>query len=207
MSGHYIYRLYDPKSGELLHEGTPTELVAAGLFPNRDRLQSEYMRQKKTVKRPRLWRIEREKLPPAGTRTQLREVWVYTIRDAEGGKVAEGTAAELVEQGYFGTIQDAANWVRKGGCPKRGIAKLTREKARRGVRQRNTPRAHAETTVRQRPEPKKKAAASRIPGIKEPDALQLDVHALCGYNKAARKQGLPELSYGVWAVRDKPEKP
>ena len=34
MSVHYLYRLYDPKTGALLHEGTPTELVAAGLFPD-----------------------------------------------------------------------------------------------------------------------------------------------------------------------------
>ena len=74
MSAHYVYRLYDPKTGALLHEGTPTELVAAGLFPDRDRLQSEYMRQKKTVKKPRIWRIEREKRPPAATKTLLREV-------------------------------------------------------------------------------------------------------------------------------------
>lgn len=63
MSAHYVYRLYDPKTGALLHEGTPTELVAKGLFPDRDRLQSEYMRQKKTVKKPRIWRIERESGP------------------------------------------------------------------------------------------------------------------------------------------------
>ena len=84
MSAHYIYRLRDAKTGALLHEGTPTELVAAGLFPDRDRLQSEYMRQKKTVKKPRIWRIEREKRPPAATKTLLREVWEYTAWDAAG---------------------------------------------------------------------------------------------------------------------------
>lgn len=103
MSIHYLYRLYDPKTGALLHEGTPTELVAKGLFPDRDRLQSEYMRQKKTVKKPRIWRIEREKRPPAATKTLLREVWEYTAWDAAGNRMAKGTAAELVEQVFFST--------------------------------------------------------------------------------------------------------
>lgn len=128
MSAHYIYRLRDPKTGALLHEGTPTELVAKGLFPDRDRLQSEYMRQKKTVKKPRIWRIEREKRPPAATKTLLREVWEYTAWDAAGNRMAKGTAAELVEQGFFDCTQMAANWARKGCCPARGIAELTREK-------------------------------------------------------------------------------
>lgn len=197
MSAHYVYRLYDPKTGALLHEGTPTELVAAGLFPDRDRLQSEYMHQKKTVKKPRIWRIEREKRPPAATKTLLREVWEYTAWDAAGNRMAKGTAAELVEQGFFDCTKTAANWARKGCCPARGIAKLTREKVRRSIVQRNAAGA----------KPQKKAAKGVIPKIKDPDALQLDVHALCGYNAAARKRGLPELSYGVWAARGKPEIP
>lgn len=184
MSAHYVYRLYDPKTGALLHEGTPTELVAAGLFPDRDRLQSEYMRQKKTVKKPRIWRIEREKRPPA---------------------------AELVEQVFFDCTQKAANWARKGCCPARGIAKLTREKVRRSIVQRNAAGAKklpkAEQHRAPASKPQKKAAKGVIPKIKDPDALQLDVHALCGYNAAARKRGLPELSYGVWAARGKPEIP
>lgn len=211
MSAHYIYRLRDAKTGALLHEGTPTELVAKGLFPDRDRLQSEYMRQKKTVKKPRIWRIEREKRPPAATKTLLREVWEYTAWDAAGNRMAKGTAAELVEQGFFDCTQTAANWARKGCCPARGIAKLTREKVRRSIVQRNAAGAKklpkAEQHRAPASKPQKKAAKGVIPKIKDPDALQLDVHALCGYNAAARKRGLPELSYGVWAARGKPEIP
>lgn len=211
MSAHYIYRLRDAKTGALLHEGTPTELVAAGLFPDRDRLQSEYMRQKKTVKKPRIWRIEREKRPPAATKTLLREVWEYTAWDAAGNRMAKGTAAELVEQGFFDCTQTAANWARKGCCPARGIAKLTREKVRRSIVQRNAAGAKklpkAEQHRAPASKPQKKAAKGVIPKLKDPDALQLDVHALCGYNAAARKRGLPELSYGVWAARGKPTVP
>lgn len=117
MSAHYVYRLYDPKTGALLHEGTPTELVAAGLFPDRDRLQSEYMRQKKTVKKPRIWRIEREKRPPAATKTLLREVWEYTAWDAAGNRMAKGTAAELVEQGFFRLHPDGGKLGPEGLLP------------------------------------------------------------------------------------------
>ena len=211
MGMHYVYRLYDAKSGALLHEGTPTELVAKGLFPDRDRLQSEYMRQKKTVKKPRIWRIEREKMPPADTKTQLRAVWEYTLCDAEGNLMAKGTAAELVEQGFFDCTQTAANWARKGCCPKHGVAKMTRERVRRGVVQRNVAGFNKPSKAEQRrapaPKPKKKAAKSGIEKIADPDALQLDVHDLCGYNAAARKRGMPELSYGVWAAKGKPTVP
>lgn len=207
MGMHYVYRLYDAKSGALLHEGTPTELVAKGLFPDRDRLQSEYMRQKKTVKKPRIWRIEREKLPPAATKTQLREVWEYTLYTADGSQAAKGTAAELVEQGILGCTQTVVNWIRQGCCPARGFAKVTREKVRRGVVQRNVVGFNKPSKAEQcrTPAPKpKKAAAGVIRGIEKPDALQLDVHALCLYNATARKAGRKELSYGYWKAAGAP---
>lgn len=138
-------------------------------------------------------------------------MWEYTLYDAAGGQMAKGTAAELVEQGFFDCTQTAANWARKGCCPARGIAKLTREKVRRSIVQRNAAGAKklpkAEQHRAPASKPQKKAAKGVIPKLKDTDALQLDVHALCGYNEAARKRGLPELSYGVWAARGKQKKP
>lgn len=43
--------------------------------------------------------------------------------------------------------------------------------------------------------------------IPNPTPLQLDVHDLCLYNRKARKQGKPELSYGGWAEKGKPGRP
>ena len=43
--------------------------------------------------------------------------------------------------------------------------------------------------------------------IPNPTPLQLDVHDLCLYNRKARKQGKPELSYGGWAAKGKPGRP
>lgn len=202
----YTYRLYDAKSGELVAEGSPTELVAAGWYADRDRLRDEYMRQKKhPVKKPRTVRIEREKRGPADTKIQMRKVWVYTARDADGKLMAQGTAAQLVEAGVLGTVQEAANWGQKGRCPKRGIARLTREKEVRPVVSPNRWGVHAARAAE--PGKRKKREKRGIPGVKDPDALQLEVHRLCGYNAAAAKRGLKEMSYGVWAAAGKPDTP
>lgn len=201
----YTYRLYDAQSGELVAEGSPTELVAAGWYADRDRLRDEYMRQKKhPVKNPRTMRIEREKRGPKDTKIQMRKVWVYTALDADGKLMAQGTAAQLVEAGVLGTVQEAANWGQKGRCPKRGIARLTRKKEVRPVVSQNRWGASAARAAEPQ---KKKREKSGIPGVKDPDALQLAVHRLCGYNAAAAKRGLKELDYGVWVAAGMPDTP
>jgi len=205
----YIYSLYDVKTGALLHEGTPDELVQAGVFTRRSDASHKYLKQKRQVKAPRRWRIERRPEPakkkakpeerPKGT--QKRRIWVYSLFDAEGNQLAKGTAKELVELGRFNRTQDVANAYYAKQSIERGVYSLTRELEERYVAY-STPGAKLDP-------PKKSKAVKRaaIRCIENPDALQADIHDLCIYNEKARKAGKKELSYGYWAAAGKPARP
>lgn len=88
MSKRYIYSLYDAKTGELLHRGTPTELVEAGLFPDRDRICSDYHHQKRT-KNPYKWKIQREEVKPKAEKAKPAAARPAKQEKAPKKKVAE----------------------------------------------------------------------------------------------------------------------
>lgn len=206
----YIYSLYDIATGALLHKGTPDELVQKGVFTRQDDAAHQYMNQKKKVKTPRKWRIEREPNTAAKPKqadetrpkgTQKRRIWVYSLYDADKKLLAKGTARELVNAGRFGCTQDVANAYYAKQSIERGIYSLTRELTERYVAC-STPGAKLSPA-----KPQEKKAKVSIRGIEAPDDLQRDVHELCIYNAAARKAGKKELSYGYWAAAGKPTVP
>ena len=165
----YIYSLYDAKTGALRAKGTPQELMEQGYY---NRIIS-------------------------GNINQRVEVWFYSMFDADGNLLHEGTAAELVEKGLFKNTQTVTNVFYAGHCRPQGIYGLTRKRIRRGVLC-NAPGARSSVPKKSRPP---------ITGIEKPDELQRAVHELCLYNAAARKAGKKELSYGYWAAEGKPEAP
>lgn len=201
----YIYSLYDVKTGELVHKGTPGELVKAGVYNTSEEVSRRWGKQHMLGIAPRKWRIEREEAPVMHRKRSpspdgpTRMVWVYRMYDAAGQIVCQGTAVELVEKGLFRRPEDVANANRAGHRKELGVVRIARKKELRKIRvARGKERKKREPLL----EPKK-----AMQGIGHPDALQLDVHALCGYNAAARELGHKELSYGYWAEKGKPEVP
>lgn len=216
MRAGYIYSLYDVKTGELLHRGTPEELVKQGVLTRRDDASHGYLNQCRKGRLPRKWRIEREedtahrkkapkREPDRPKYTQKRRIWVYSLYDAEKKLMAKGTARELVDAGRFGCTQDVANAYYAKQSIERGIYSLTRKMTEMYVPYKQP---GAKINLTKAPE---KAAEAKcgavIRGIENPDALQKDVHALCCYNAEARRAGRKELSYGAWAAKGKPERP
>ena len=182
----YIYSLYDAKTGALRAKGTPQELMEQGYYNRAESVCTGYAHQKKKKAKPKKWRLEREEKQPKPkaepdhrTGTQMREVWFYSMFDADGNLLHEGTAAELVEKGLFKNTQTVTNVFYAGHCRPQGIYSLTRKRIRRGVL-RNAPGARSSVPKKSRPP---------ITGIEKPDELQRDVHELCLYNAAARKAG------------------
>lgn len=200
----YIYSLYDAKTGALRAKGTPQELMEQGYYNRAESVCTGYAHQKKKKAKPKKWRLEREEKQPKPkaepdhrTGTQMREVWFYSMFDADGNLLHEGTAAELVEKGLFKNTQTVTNVFYAGHCRPQGIYSLTRKGIRRGVLC-NAPGARSSVPKKSRPP---------ITGIEKPDELQRAVHELCLYNAAVRKAGKKELSYGYWAAEGKPEAP
>ena len=204
MSKQYVYSLYDAKTGALRAKGTPQELMEQGYYNRAESVCTGYAHQKKKKAKPKKWRLEREEKQPKPkaepdhrTGTQMREVWFYSMFDADGNLLHEGTAAELVEKGLFKNTQTVTNVFYAGHCRPQGNYGLTRKRIRRGVLC-NAPGARSSVPKKSRPP---------ITGIEKPDELQRAVHELCLYNAAARKAGKKELSYGYWAAEGKPEAP
>lgn len=189
----YEYSLYDRQTGELVHRGTAQELVEKELYRWVESVHSAYGAQQKDPKSGR-WRMERrEMLSKAAAETAARKarrldaaapyikvvemrVPVYSCYDAQGQLMGKGTAKELYEAEVL-SYMDAAYLYRRGkGCPSTGVVRMERTCERRKVEQQG-----------------------------KEDPLQADVRALCKYNAAAKKAGKPELSYGYWAIKGKPE--
>lgn len=205
MTERYIYSLYDAKTGCLLGSGTPQQLAAQGWYNKAESVYSAYNHQKRRNNKPKKWRLERKALPKKEVRkkpehgpgSQSREVWFYSMFDADRELMHEGTARQLVEKGLFKDIQTVTNVFYAGHCRPQGIYSLTRKKVRQDVPCK-APGTKSGVPEKRRPP---------ITCIEKPDALQRDVHDLCLYNAAARKAGKKELSYGYWADAGKPEAP
>ena len=104
MTKQYIYSLYDAKTGALRAKGTPQELMEQGYYNRAESVCTGYAHQKKKKAKPKKWRLEREEKQPKPkaepdhrTGTQMREVWLYSMFDADGNLLHEGAAAERGE--------------------------------------------------------------------------------------------------------------
>ena len=227
----YIYTVYDAKTGECVAKGTAAQLAGKGIFKDAGSVSTCYLSNRKTDK-PRRWRMERVEVGPLSAReaglpshrsvrqgrrvaelpqrgelcfkedTPQRRVYIYRVWDMAEKLLGEGTAKELAEQGVFGGESTVRDVYRRGGKSERfGVGKMIRwwevrpcpvkPYKRRGPNRR----------------PEEKPELCKPCKIPNPTPLQLDVHDLCLYNRKARKQGKPELSYGGWAAKGKPGRP
>lgn len=207
----YIYTVYDAKTGEYVAKGTAAQLAGKGIFKDAGSVSTCYMSNRKTDK-PRRWRMERVEVGPLsaqlpqrgnGDDCHQRRVYIYTVWDMAGKLLGEGTAQELAEQGVFGGESTVRDVYRRGGkSEKFGVGKMTRREEMRPLQLK--PYKHQKPN----PKPERRRVEPDEPcKIPNPTPLQLDVHDLCLYNRKARKQGKPELSYGGWAEKGKPGRP
>ena len=197
MGCRYIYSIYDAKNGALVAKGDAAKLTGMGLFRDAGVLATSY-RKNRECKKPRKYRIEREKVVKTFVMTTpqkaLRSMYIYSCYNARDELLGRGTAWELVESGLFGSETSIYSCYNKGGTNDRlGVARMTRVSEMREL------------------QPKRKAAVHRkaepLRGISHPTALQWDVHDLLVYNRKAKKQGKRELSYGQWSDMGKPAEP
>lgn len=128
-----------------------------------------------------------------------RMVREYRCYNAAGKLVAKGTAMALVEQKVFGS-ETTVHEHYKTGRPWKpaGIVRMEME-----LRPILPKKAKKKAPHVAKPKPRRKP----LGGVQNPSALAYDVHDLMLYNKKARKEGRPELSYGYWAVAGKPARP
>ena len=230
----YIYTVYDAKTGEYVAKGTAAQLAGKGIFKDAGSVSTCYMSNRKTDK-PRRWRMEREtlsdddlpstreaglpshrsvrqgrrvaELPQRGEPcfkegAPQRRMYIYRVWDMAEKLLGEGTAQELAAKGIFGGISTVRDVYRRGGKSERfGVGKMIRWWEVRPCPAKPYKRRGPNRRPEERPEPQEPC---RIPN---PTPLQLDVHDLCLYNRKARKQGKPELSYGGWAAKGKPGEP
>ena len=198
----YLYKLYSILDGTLIAEGTSAQLAGKGLFPDTNAVATSYNANKRS-KNPVRYRMERvpyvpkEKAAepakkPAG---QKRMLYVYSLFDAAGKLLGEGTARELVEAGKMANTSCVSYAYVNGGVNEKwGVARMTRRLEERVVEPLEPKNARP---YRQ----------TKLKGIPDPTPLQWDVHDLIVYNKLAEKAGKSELSYGFWAAKGKPERP
>ena len=207
----YIYTVYDAKTGEYVAKGTAAQLAGKGIFKDAGSVSTCYLSNQKTDK-PRRWRMERVEVGPLsaqlpqrgnGDDCHQRRVYIYTVWDMAGKLLGEGTAQELAVKGICGCKSTVGNIYRQGGKSKRlGVGKMTRREEMRPLQLK--PYKHQKPN----PKPERRRVEPDEPcKIPNPTPLQLDVHDLCLYNRKARKQGKPELSYGGWAAKGKPGRP
>lgn len=207
----YIYTVYDAKTGEYVAKGTAAQLAGKGIFKDAGSVSTCYLSNRKTDK-PRRWRMERVEVGPLsaqlpqrgnGDDCHQRRVYIYTVWDMAGKLLGEGTAQELAVKGICGCKSTVGNIYRQGGKSKRfGVGKMTRREEMRPLQLK--PYKHQKPN----PKPERRRVEPDEPcKIPDPTPLQLDVHDLCLYNRKARKQGKPELSYGGWAAKGKPGRP
>lgn len=198
----YLYKLYSILDGTLIAEGTSAQLAGKGFFPDTNAVATSYNANKRS-KKPMRYRMERVPYQPPhrppkkkeGAAGQKRMLYVYSLFDAAGKLLGEGTARELVEAGKMANTSCVSYAYVNGGVNvKWGVARMTRRLEERVVEPlepKNT-RPYRQT---------------KLKGIPDPTPLQWDVHDLIVYNKLAKKAGKPELSYGFWAVKGKPARP
>lgn len=108
---------------------------------------------------------------------------------------------QLNEWGKADGIEVAMEKLRRWRMERVEVGPLSAQLPQRG----NGDDCHQRRGPNRRPEEKPELCKPcKIPN---PTPLQLDVHDLCLYNRKARKQGKPELSYGGWAAKGKPGRP
>ena len=201
---NWRYKLISPKTGEVLYEGTPAELVEQGVYKTEAGICASYLRQQRGRK-PVRWKIERENV--TATVVVQRKLPVYKCWAADGRLLAEGTGQELAQKGFFPQRQTASQLYRRKKAYG-DVAYITQELQPRPVQCWSEA---AQEKREQKPEPKKEPpkenAAGRVPKCPDPTPLQRDVHDLIVYNAAAKKLHRRELSYGYWAAAGKPEEP
>lgn len=198
----YLYKLYSILDGTLIAEGTSAQLAGKGLFPDTNAVATSYSANKRS-KNPVRYRMERVPYQPPhqppkkkeGPADQKRMLYVYSLFDAAGKLLGEGTARELVEAGKMANTSCVSYaYVHGGVNEKWGVARMIRRLEERVV----------EPLEAKNTRPYRK---TKLKGIPDPTPLQWDVHDLIVYNKLAKKAGKPELSYGFWAVKGKPARP
>ena len=198
----YLYKLYSILDGTLIAEGTSAQLAGKGLFPDANAVATSYNANKRS-KNPVRYRMERVPYQPPHQppkkkerpADQKRMLYVYSLFDAAGKLLGEGTARELVEAGKMANTRCVSYaYVHGGVNEKWGVARMIRRLEERVV----------EPLEPKNTRPYRK---TKLKGIPDPTPLQWDVHDLIVYNKLAEKAGKPELSYGFWAVKGKPERP
>lgn len=198
----YLYKLYSILDGTLIAEGTSAQLAGKGLFPDTNAVATSYNANKRS-KNPVRYRMERVPYQPPhqppkkkeGPADQKRMLYVYSLFDAAGKLLGEGTARELVEAGKMANTSCVSYaYVHGGVNEKWGVARMIRRLEERVVEP-----LEAKNTRPYR--------QTKLKGIPDPTPLQWDVHDLIVYNKLAKKAGKPELSYGFWAVKGKPARP
>lgn len=69
----YIYSLYDPQTSKLLYNGTPEQLVKAGLYRRKGAVSAAYRVQVEGA-RPKRYRIERERADAAESTAYCHKV-------------------------------------------------------------------------------------------------------------------------------------
>ena len=96
MGCRYIYSIYDAKSGALVAKGDAAKLVGLGLFRDAGVLSTSY-RKNRECKKPRKYRIEREKVVKTFVMTTpqkaLRSMYIYSCYDARDKLLGRGTGA------------------------------------------------------------------------------------------------------------------
>lgn len=200
----YLYKLYSILDGTLIAEGTSAQLAGKGFFPDTNAVATSYNANKRS-KNPMRYRMERVPYQPPhqppkkqkseGPVGQKRMLYVYSLFDAAGKLLGEGTARELVEAGKMANTSCVSYAYVNGGVNEKwGVARMTRRLEERVVEP-----LEAKNTRPYR--------QTKLKGIPDPTPLQWDVHDLIVYNKLAKKAGKPELSYGFWAVKGKPARP
>lgn len=177
----YIYTVYDAKTGEYVAKGTAAQLAGKGIFKDAGSVSTCYLSNRKTDK-PRRWRMERVEVGPLSAQLPQRG----NGDDCHQRRVYIYRVWDMAEKLLGeGTAKELAEQGVFGG------ESTVRDVYRRGPNRR----------------PEEKPELCKPCKIPNPTPLQLDVHDLCLYNRKARKQGKPELSYGGWAAKGKPGRP
>ena len=203
----YLYKLYSILDGTLIAEGTSAQLAGKGLFPDTNAVATSYNANKRS-KNPVRYRMERvpyqpPRQPPKKQKSEgpvgrKQMLYVYSLFDAAGKLLGKGTARELIDAGLMANTRSVSYaYVHGGVNEKWGVARMTRRLEERVVEPKDAKDVQNRTPYRK----------TKLKGIPDPTPLQWDVHDLIVYNKLAEKAGKPELSYGFWAVKGKPERP
>lgn len=139
-------------------------------------------------------------------------IWVYSFYDTATGELLhKGTAQELTEAGVFCHPTRVGNvWAKYQRQLLKGIPqpwRIEREKQEVVVKIAKKPKTAGGGQPRKKKTCAKaaKVVTGKFARIKDPTPLQWDVHELCLYNEAAQRLGHPQLTYGAWVSKGRPD--